>query len=94
MKVSLIAAFLFLILSLFCACSLFTSCASCNKDIADNGSNNNNNVVNPTGSKMKINIGNSTFTATLHDNATAAAFINLLPLTVKMVALNANEKYA
>ena len=43
---------------------------------------------------MKIKIGNSTFTATLYDNATATAFKSLLPLTVSMNELNANEKYA
>jgi len=43
---------------------------------------------------MKIKIGNSTFTATLYDNATATAFKSLLPLTLNMVELNGNEKYA
>lgn len=42
---------------------------------------------------MKINIGTSRFTATLSDNATAAAFKSLLPMTVNMVELNGNEKY-
>ena len=42
---------------------------------------------------MKIKIGNHTFTATLHDNATAAAFKSMLPMTVNMVELNRNEKY-
>lgn len=43
---------------------------------------------------MKIKIGNSTFTATLYDNQAATAFKSLLPLTVSMNELNANEKYA
>ena len=42
---------------------------------------------------MRLKIGNSTFTATLYDNATAAAFKSMLPLTVNMVELNGNEKY-
>ena len=42
---------------------------------------------------MKIKIGNSTFTATLYDNATASAFKSLLPITVNMIELNGNEKY-
>ena len=42
---------------------------------------------------MKIKIGASTFTATLYDNATAAAFKALLPMTVNMTELNGNEKY-
>ena len=43
---------------------------------------------------MKIKIGTTVFTARLQDNATAAAFSKLLPLTVNMVELNGNEKYA
>ena len=43
--------------------------------------------------KIKIKIGDSTFTATLHDNATAATFKILLPITANMVELNGNEKY-
>jgi hypothetical protein len=68
-----------------------TSCASCSKNtsVADN----NNDITNPIGSKMKIKIGNSTFIATLYDNATATAFKSFLPLTVNMVELNGNEKY-
>lgn len=42
---------------------------------------------------MKIKIGISTFTATLHDNTTATVFKSLLPMTVSMVDLNENEKY-
>ena len=52
-----------------------------------------NHSLNPIGSKMKIKIGDSTFTATLYDNATAAAFKILLPITVNMTELNGNEKY-
>ena len=43
---------------------------------------------------MRLKIGNSTFTLTLYDNATAIAFKSLLPMTVNMVELNGNEKYA
>ena len=42
---------------------------------------------------MRIKIGTNTFAATLDDNATAAAFKSLLPVTVDMVDLNGNEKY-
>ena len=82
-----------LLILVFVAVSL-VSCASCSKNTspAHNNSNNNNNT-NPTGSKMKIKIANSTFTATLYDNATVTAFKSLLPLTVNMVELNGNEKY-
>lgn len=75
----------------FLAWSL-TSCASSSKDTAVPG-NNSDNITNPTGSKMKIKIGDSTFTATLYDNATVTAFKSLLPLTVQMIELNRNEKY-
>ena len=68
------------------------SCASCSKNASPAVGNNNNNT-NPTGSKMKIKIGNSTFNATLYENATATAFKSMLPLTVNMVELNGNEKY-
>jgi hypothetical protein len=80
------------LLLVFCAFSLFTSCASCEKDATTSGNNPNNNA-DSTGGKMKIKIGNSVFSATLHDNATAAAFKALLPITVSMIELNGNEKY-
>lgn len=70
-----------------------TSCASGNNDAAATGPRNNNNA-NPTGSKMKIIIGTRTFNATLNDNASASAFKALLPMTLNMVELNGNEKYA
>jgi hypothetical protein len=74
---------------------LLTCCTSCEKN-AQPGEMNAvpGTPVNPTGSKMKIVIGAKTFTATLYDNATTRAFNALLPLTVQMVELNGNEKYA
>jgi hypothetical protein len=81
------------LLLFLCAFPVFTSCASCNKHSEGINPVNNNNVVNMAGSKMKINIGNSTFTATLYDNATANAFKNLLPVTLNMAELNGNEKH-
>lgn len=84
-----------LLLLFFCTFSLFTGCASGDKDVAAAGAGTNpKNNANPTGSKMKIRLGNRTFTATLYDNATTAAFKALLPITVNMVELNGNEKYA
>jgi hypothetical protein len=44
--------------------------------------------------QMKIRIGSKNFSAVLDDNATAAAFKALLPMTVEMTELNGNEKYA
>jgi hypothetical protein len=54
--------------------------------------NRDNNSIKTEG-KMKIKIGNSTFSVTLYDNGAAAALKSLLPMTVNMVELNANEKY-
>ena len=83
-----------LALLLFCAFSLVTSCASCEKntDVPDTANKPDNNM-NPIGSKMRLKVGNSTFTATLHSNPTAVAFKALLPMTITMVELNGNEKY-
>jgi hypothetical protein len=44
--------------------------------------------------QLKIKIGAKNFIAILDDNATAAAFEALLPMTVEMTELNGNEKYA
>jgi hypothetical protein len=90
MKYSFIIIFSLLLIS--------ASCASCKKETSapsnsDTEHINGNNTTNPTGSKMKIKIGSSTFSATLLENATATAFKALLPLTLNMRDLNSNEKY-
>jgi hypothetical protein len=46
------------------------------------------------GNTITITIGKERFTATLADNATAAAFAKLLPLSIQMAELNGNEKFA
>ena len=71
--------------------------ASCDKGnspvaISENG-NYNVTITNPTGSKMKITIGTTAFTATLYDNPPVTAFKTRLPLTINMEDLNANEKF-
>lgn len=76
------------LLLVFCVFSLFTGFAFCDPSTENNTDNN----LHPTGSKMTIKIGTNAFTATLYDNATAAAFKPLLPMTVKMDELNGNEK--
>jgi hypothetical protein len=82
-----------ILLLVFCAFSLFTGCASNNKNAAADMVSNSNNNTNPNGSKMKIKVGNKVFTATLYDNATSTAFKSMLPLTINMAELNGNEKY-
>jgi hypothetical protein len=42
---------------------------------------------------MRITAGSTVFSATLRDNQTASAFRAMLPLTLKMADLHANEKY-
>jgi hypothetical protein len=44
--------------------------------------------------KITITVGDKAFAATLSDNATAAAFKKLLPLSLTMTELNGNEKFA
>ena len=44
--------------------------------------------------KIKITANAQTFTATLLDNNSAKAFNQMLPLTIKMIELNGNEKYS
>ena len=43
--------------------------------------------------KIKIAVNSQTFTATLLDNHSAKAFMEILPLTIHMTELNGNEKY-
>ena len=43
--------------------------------------------------KIKITVNTQTFTATLLDNNTTKAFREMLPLKIKMIELNGNEKY-
>ena len=83
------------LLLICCSLSFFTSCASCSKNSVDAGIRHEASNNHPTRSvhKMKIKIGNSTFTATLNDNATATAFKSMLPMTITMIELNGNEKY-
>lgn len=78
-----------LILS-FCCIHLF----ACNAYIESEQSNSPNNFSITDTSKMIITIGTTKFTATLLNNATATAFKEKLPMTIKMNELNGNEKYS
>src|SRR5947209_11457042 len=44
--------------------------------------------------KLRVRIGAKTFAATLDDNPTTARLRQMLPLTLDMPDLNANEKHA
>jgi hypothetical protein len=44
--------------------------------------------------RMRIRVGSAIFSATLEDNGTASAFKAMLPLTLNMADLYANEKHA
>jgi len=75
----------------------FSFCnAGCSKDnetLPKNNENGNENTNTNSTSKMKITIGTAVFTATLYNNASAAALKGRLPLTIDMTELNGNEKY-
>ena len=78
-----------LFMIIFSVLFLFTGFAPCDKGDTGNGNNNPNSASN----QMRIKIGSSIFIATLSDNATAAAFKAMLPMTINMSELNENEKY-
>ena len=86
-----------LVTSLILFAFLSLGIASCDKSndltsIQENGDSNVT-ITNSTGSKMKITIGSTVFTATLYDNPSVSAFKTRLPLNINMEDLNANEKF-
>ncbi len=48
----------------------------------------------PATRRMWMAVGAHRFAVTLADNVAAAALVDLLPITLEMVELNGNEKYA
>jgi len=74
--------------------TVFTSLASCNKKSIEPNSRNTQNSSHDTMSyKIKIKTGTASFTATISNSATSAAFKAMLPMTLNMIELNGNEKY-
>ena len=51
------------------------------------------NMTEAFNNKIIINIGGTTYTATLEDNETTRELVNKLPLEITMDELNGNEKY-
>lgn len=76
---------------IFLLLGLWVSCKAENQILSESMTENSKPM---SGNKIKIKVGEKTFTAKLLDNPTAAAFKTLLPLTIKMKELNNNEKYA
>lgn len=76
---------------IFLLLDLCVSCKAENQILSETMTENTNPV---SGNKIKIKVGEKTFTATLLENPTATTFKTLLPLTIKMKELNNNEKYA
>ena len=75
-------------ISCFICIQLF---AACNKSSEVTSSLNNDSITDSM--KLKLTIGTYTFTATLYNKATVAAFKSRLPMTINMQELNGNEKY-
>src|SRR5690606_29535460 len=68
------------------------SASSCDKN-DDNRHNTPENTNPMDNGKIKIKVTSQTFTATLLDNNSAKSFKEMLPLSINMNELNANEKY-
>ena len=62
-------------------------------EVTDKDANQKDTTTTISNMKVKITVGEKTLTATLSDNVTAKAFIEKLPLVIKMTELNGNEKY-
>ena len=79
-------AMLFMTLTTMTACARDDNEADSESQILQNDNSNMN-------STLKLTIGQTSFTATLEDNATVKELQSLLPMTLQMDALNGNEKY-
>lgn len=79
-------AMLFMTLTTMTACARDDNEADSESQILQNDNSNMN-------STLKLTIGQTSFTATLEDNATVKELQFLLPMTLQMDELNGNEKY-
>lgn len=79
-------AMLFMTLTTMTACARDDNEADSESQILQNDNSNMN-------STLKLTIGQTSFTATLEDNATVKELQSLLPMTLQMDELNGNEKY-
>ena len=79
-------AMLFTTLTTMTACARDDNEADSESQILQNDNKNMN-------STLKLTIGQTSFTATLEDNATVKELQSLLPMTLQMDELNGNEKY-
>ena len=68
----------------------FTGCANGNEKSAEKISTQETEAVT---TKIKITVNGKIFDATIDDNESARAFLEKLPLELKMNELNGNEKY-
>jgi hypothetical protein len=80
------------VFSLFSLSLCLAGCAD-NDGNVETGNIVNSTLNNPADNKMIVTIGSSVFTAILNDNATTAAFKEMLPLTITMEELNGSEKF-
>lgn len=76
---------LIILLQAFCQTSVATT--TIQTDIVNKSEDNMETI------KIKIKVGSKTFTATLLNNKTTDAFIEMLPLTIKMADHLRNEKH-
>ena len=61
--------------------------------IAGCGESSQSEAIETLNTSIKIQVNDKTFTATLEDNPSARAFVEMLPLEIDMTELNGNEKY-